>query len=294
MVPPRSRLCAGCPAPIVITTTTITQQTSEIALGRWRRAIRDGMLEAVGVSKRFGGIAAVDKVSLSVMRGEIAGLIGPNGAGKTTMFNLLAGNLRPNSGEIRLEGKSVVAVPAHRRLGLGLGRTFQIPRPFPDMTVLENLLLAAPAQIGEHILPNWLAATRVEREERRNREKALALLEFVELVPLAREPARTLSGGQRKLLELARVLMADPRIILLDEPAAGVNPTLLEAIIARIEDINRRGVTLLIIEHNMDVIARLCSRVFVMASGRLLCEGTPEEVAGDARVIDAYLGGAPT
>jgi branched-chain amino acid transport system ATP-binding protein len=133
----------------------------------------------------------------------------------------------------------------------------------------------------------------VAREERSNLEKALGLLAFVDLERLAREPARTLSGGQRKLLELARVLMADPRLILLDEPAAGVNPTLLETIIARIQDINRRGVTLLIIEHNMELIARLCSRVFVMAGGKLLCEGTPQQVASDARVIDAYLGGAP-
>ncbi|HUL08996.1 MAG TPA: ABC transporter ATP-binding protein [Candidatus Acidoferrum sp.] len=251
------------------------------------------MLEAVGVSKRFGGMTAVDDVSLAVQRGEVAGLIGPNGAGKTTMFNLLAGSLRPSGGDIRLEGRSVAASPAHGRLALGLGRTFQIPRPFPNMTVLENLLLAAPDQTGERILPNWLAPARVAREERRNLEDALALLEFVELGRLAREPARTLSGGQRKLLELARVLMADPRIILLDEPAAGVNPTLLETIMARLQDINRRGVTLLIIEHNMELVARLCSRVFVMAAGRLLCEGTPEQVAGDPRVIDAYLGGAP-
>jgi len=289
MMPPRFGLCARFPAPIVITTGTITQQTSE----NRGRAIGEGMLEAVAVSKQFGGMTAVDQVSLAVARGEIAGLIGPNGAGKTTMFNLLAGNLRPSGGEIRLEGRAIATAPAHRRLGLGLGRTFQIPRPFPDMTVLENLLLAAPGQTGEHILPNLLTPARVAREERHNLEKARALLDFVELGRLAREPARTLSGGQRKLLELARVLMADSQIILLDEPAAGVNPTLLETIIARIQDINRRGVTLLIIEHNMALIARLCSRVFVMASGRLLCEGTPEQVAGDPRVIDAYLGGAP-
>src|SRR5262245_10667076 len=175
------------------------------------------MLEAVGVSMRFGGMTAVDDVSLAVQRGEIAGLIGPNGAGKTTMFNLLAGSLRPSGGRIRLDGRAIEDAPAHQRLALGLGRTFQIQRPFPDMTVLENLLLAAPAQTGERILANWLAPARVAREERRNLEKALALLEFVELGRLAREAARTLSGGQRKLLELARVLMADPQIILLDE-----------------------------------------------------------------------------
>ena len=251
------------------------------------------MLEAHSVSRHFGGIKAVDGVSLSVARGEIAGLIGPNGAGKTTMFNLLAGSLRPNAGRIVLDGQSIENAPAHRRLGIGLGRTFQIPRPFPDMTVLENLLLAAPRQLGERILPNWFLSARVRREERRNLEKAAALLDFVDLGRLARAPARTLSGGQRKLLELARVLMADPQIVLLDEPAAGVNPTLLETIIARIADLNRKGITFLIIEHNMDLIARLCRRVIVMAGGRLLCEGTPPQVAGDPRVIDAYLGGAP-
>jgi branched-chain amino acid transport system ATP-binding protein len=209
------------------------------------------------------------------------------------MFNLLAGNLRPNSGEIRLNGRPVGRAPAHRRLALGLGRTFQIPRPFPEMTVLENLLLAAPRQTGERILPNWLRPGRVAREERQNMETALTLIGFVGLTRLAREPARTLSGGQRKLLELARVLMADPQIILLDEPAAGVNPTLLETIIARIQDIHRKGVTLLIIEHNMDLIARLCGKVFVMAEGKLLCQGTPAQVAADPRVIDAYLGGVP-
>ncbi|HTO85811.1 MAG TPA: ABC transporter ATP-binding protein [Methylomirabilota bacterium] len=251
------------------------------------------MLEAHSVSRHFGGIKAVDGVSLSVARGEIAGLIGPNGAGKTTMFNLLAGSLRPNAGRIVLDGQSIENAPAHRRLGIGLGRTFQIPRPFPDMTVLENLLLAAPRQLGERILPNWFLSARVRREERRNLEKAAALLDFVDLGRLARAPARTLSGGQRKLLELARVLMADPQIVLLDEPAAGVNPTLLETIIARIADLNRKGITFLIIEHNMDLIARLCRKVIVMAGGRFLCEGTPQQVAGDPRVIDAYLGGAP-
>src|SRR5262245_52992213 len=150
------------------------------------------------------------------------------------MFNLLAGSLRPNSGEIRLNGRSVARAPAHRRLALGLGRTFQVPRPFPGMTVLENLLLAAPRQAGEGILPNWFRPGRVAREERHNVETALTLIGFVGLTRLAHEPAHTLSGGQRKLLELARVLMADPQILLLDEPAAGVNPTLLETIIARI------------------------------------------------------------
>ena len=204
----------------------------------------------------------------------------------------MSGSLRPNSGEIRLNGRSVARAPAHRRLALGLGRTFQIPRPFPGMTVLENLLLAAPRQAGEGILPNWFRPGRVAREERHNVETALTLIGFVGLTRLAHEPAHTLSGGQRKLLELARVLMADPEIILLDEPAAGVNPALLEVLIDKIAEINRRGVTLLIIEHNMDLVARLCGRVLVMAAGRILCKGTPAEIRRDERVVEAFLGRA--
>jgi branched-chain amino acid transport system ATP-binding protein len=235
---------------------------------------------------------AVDGVSLTVKRGRIAGLMGPNGAGKTTLFNLVAGTLKPSGGQILLDGAPVEREPHHARLGRGLGRTFQIPRPFPAMTVIENLLLAARKQDGERMLPNLFSTAAVAREERQNIDKAMTLLAFVTLDRLARNPARVLSGGQRKLLELARVMMADPQIILLDEPAAGVNPSLIETIIARISEINARGVTLLIIEHNMSLLARLCSEVFVMAEGRLVCQGPPAEVVRDRRVIDAYLGGA--
>src|SRR4051812_11322433 len=170
------------------------------------------MLEVRSVSKSFGGMLAVDDVSASVERGEIVGLIGPNGAGKTTMFNLIAGSLRPSGGEIVLNGRSLLNAPAHARIRLGLGRTFQIPRPFAGVTVLENVLLAGQRQSGERILPNWFSGRRVAAEERENVAKAEALLELVTLAKLAREPARILSGGQRKLLELARILMADPEI----------------------------------------------------------------------------------
>jgi branched-chain amino acid transport system ATP-binding protein len=250
------------------------------------------MLETRSVSKHFGGVAAVDAVSLQVRQGEIAGLIGPNGAGKTTMFNLLAGSLKPSAGAVLLNGRRIDDLAAHRRLELGLGRTFQIPRLFGQMSVLENMLTAARGQAGERILMNWLPGQAVRAQERANAEKAMRLLDFVTLTRLAREPARVLSGGQRKLLELARILMADPKLILLDEPAAGVNPSLLETIIDRIQAINAAGVTFLIIEHNMDMVTRLCSRALVMVEGRLLCEGSPREVTRDPRVIDAYLGGA--
>lgn len=251
------------------------------------------MLEVRAVSKRFGGARVVADVSLSVAQGDIAGLIGPNGAGKTTLFNLIAGSLRVSSGEIHLEGNDITAEKPYRRMARGLGRTYQIPRPFADMTLLENILTAARFQSGEHMFANWVAPRRVAREEAANVEKAKEILDFLGLMKLWREPARVLSGGQRKLLELGRVLMADPRIILLDEPGAGVNPALLDTIIGRIAEINRRKVTFLIIEHNMDLVARLCSHVFVMASGRLLFEGTPAAVAGNTAVIEAYLGGAP-
>ena len=227
------------------------------------------MLRVEGVSKQFDGMMAVDDVSFAVERGQIVGLIGPNGAGKTTMFNLIAGALAPDAGRIRVEGRPVERRAAHHRLGLGLGRTFQIPRPIATMTVLENVMLSAQRQIGEGIAANWLRPAAVARQERANRDKAHGILELLTLGALAGQPARVLSGGQRKLLELARVLMADPRMILLDEPAAGVNPALLETIIERIRAINADGVTFLIVEHNMDVIGRLCGHVVVMAAGRL-------------------------
>jgi branched-chain amino acid transport system ATP-binding protein len=255
------------------------------------RKVRPPMLEVQEVRRRFGGSHAVDGVSFTVAAGAITGLIGPNGAGKTTMFNLIAGSLPLTSGTLTLEGHRIEREAAHQRLARGLGRTFQIPRPFPAMSVLENVLLAARGQLGERVLPNWLRPAAVAAQERRNIEQARAILDFVALDRLAEAPARTLSGGQRKLLELARVLMAEPRLILLDEPAAGVNPTLLETIMDRIVTLNRRGVTFLIVEHNMDLIARLCGQVFVMAQGRLLAQGPPDQVIRDPAVIEAYLGG---
>ncbi len=250
------------------------------------------VLMARNVVRRFGGLYAVNDVSFDVRRGEILGLIGPNGAGKTTMFDLLAGSVLPSSGQIVLNGITVSGEPAHRRIGRGLGRTFQIPRPLANLSLVENVMLAGQGQTGESLIANFLRPWKVRAEERLAEDKAMDLLDLVTLSKLAHEPARVLSGGQRKLLELARVMMADPAIILLDEPAAGVNATLLEVIMDRIREINARGVTFLLIEHNIDMVTRLCHRVLVMAGGQLICEGTASEVARDPRVIEAYLGGA--
>ena len=253
---------------------------------------RAAPIVASGLVKSFGGLRAVDDMSIVLNRGEMLGVIGPNGAGKTTLFNLLAGSVRANAGTIQIGGRDLTRAGADRRIASGVGRTFQIPRPFAEMTVLENVLTGGQGQAGERVWMNIVRPGRVATEERAAVDKARSLLEFVTLSALEGEPARILSGGQRKLLELARVLMADPEAILLDEPAAGVNPTLLELIIDRLLDLNRRGKSILLIEHNMEAVARLCGRVVVMAAGRHLTEGSPAEVASNPDVIDAYLGGA--
>ena len=249
-------------------------------------------LEAKGLVRTFGGLRAVDEMSISLRRGEMLGVIGPNGAGKTTLFNLLAGSIRPSAGSVYAAGRDLTRAGAEARIGAGVGRTFQIPRPFAQMTVLENVLTGAQRQSGEQVWMNLMRPAKVAAEEHAAVEKARGLLQFVTLSALEREPASVLSGGQRKLLELARVLMADPDVILLDEPAAGVNPTLLELIVDRLLELNAAGKSILLIEHNMDAVARLCRRVVVMAAGRHLTEGTPSEVANDPAVIEAYLGGA--
>jgi branched-chain amino acid transport system ATP-binding protein len=253
---------------------------------------RAPILEAHNLVKRFSGLVAVDGMSIALSDGEMVGLIGPNGAGKTTLFNLLAGSIAPTSGEIRIGSADVAREGPEQRIARGVGRTFQIPRPFAEMTVLENVLTGAQRQSGERAWMNFLRPGFVAAEERAAVERARALLDFVMLSRLENEPAKVLSGGQRKLLELARVLMADPQAILLDEPAAGVNPSLLELIIDRIVELNRQGRTILLIEHNMDMVTRLCGRVVVMASGRLLAEGPPDAVSRNPAVVNAYLGDA--
>lgn len=251
------------------------------------------MLQLDNVVRSFGALRAVDDVTLSVKQGTITGLIGPNGAGKTTLFNTIAGSLQADSGSIQLGGQRIDGLRPDQVFHRGLGRTFQIPRPLGALTVLENMLLAPVAQAGERFWNSWLARGTIRAQDARNRDKANEVLAFVNLSHLAERPARVLSGGQQKLLELARILMVDPSIILLDEPAAGVNPVLLQSLIERIAALHQRGVTFLLIEHNMDVVMQLCNPVVVMAQGKLVMQGTPQQVRSDARVIDAYLGDQP-
>jgi branched-chain amino acid transport system ATP-binding protein len=249
-------------------------------------------LEGRRLVKLYGGMRAVNGMSIALRRGEILGVIGPNGAGKSTLFDLLAGRVPPSAGTVLVGGAVLTRAGPDARIGHGVGRTFQIPRPFAEMTVLENVLTGRQNQAGERVWMNVLRPGKVAAEEKAAVDKARALLDFVTLLPLAGEPARVLSGGQRKLLELARVLMADPTAILLDEPAAGVNPALLEFIVDRLLTLNGDGKSILLIEHNMDMVARICGRVVVMAAGRQVTEGLPGEVVRDPAVIDAYLGAA--
>ncbi|MCL4188757.1 MAG: ABC transporter ATP-binding protein [Rhodobacteraceae bacterium] len=251
-----------------------------------------GQLEVREVAVAFGAVRAVDGVSLTAAAGRITGLIGPNGAGKTTLFNAIAGELRSQAGQILLDGHRLDGLPPHRVFAAGLARTFQIPRPFAGMTVLENLMTVPARQKGERFWMNWIARGAVRAEERAIRARAEAIMEFCGLAPVARSRAGAISGGQQKLVELARALMAEPAIILLDEPGAGVNSRLLDHLVDRIRALNARGMTFLIIEHNMDVIGALCDQVLVMAAGRRLAEGPPAAVIRRPEVIEAYLGGA--
>ncbi len=250
------------------------------------------LLQVRGVSKSFGGHRAVHEVSFALKAGAIGGLIGPNGAGKTTLFNCLAGFMKPTAGQVLLDGASIGGTSAAQVFAAGLARTFQIPRPFPEMTVLENVMLAPTGQLGESFWTNWFRPGTVATQEKKTREAARHWLDFVGLSDLQHQPARVLSGGQRKLLELARVMVAEPKLVLLDEPGAGVNPALLDQIVDKVAALNAQGTTFLIIEHNMDLVASLCRPVMVMAQGELLTSGDADTVLSDPRVVEAYLGDA--
>ena len=251
----------------------------------------DPILVVDRLEKRFGGNRAVDGASFDVERGSITGLIGPNGAGKTTVFNCIAGALRPDGGRVTLNGHDVTGWSPHRIYDRRLVRTFQIPQELSGMTVLENVMLMARDHPGERFWEPIVRPWVVRAREAEVREQAFAMLRQVDLEPLAHERAGTLSGGQRKLLELARALMAEPEIVLLDEPSAGVNPTLASRLVEDIKTINQeQKVTFLVIGHDMDVVARLCDTLIVMTAGSVLVEGTPDEVLNNAEVQEAYLG----
>ena len=252
------------------------------------------MLEVRDVSRAFGGVRAVNEASFAVERGSITSLIGPNGAGKSTLFNIVAGYLRGDSGSVLLGGRRIDRLPPHRVARLGLARTFQTARALGRLTVLENVVLAAPGHPGEQLGGAWLRRDASREFERRARERALELLRLVRLDGLSGDYAGTLSGGQRKLLDFARVLMLGPELLLLDEPMAGVTPVLREQLLGHILELRRdTGVTFLLVEHDMDVVMRASDRVIVLANGRVICEGAPDEVRRDPRVIDAYLGVHP-
>jgi branched-chain amino acid transport system ATP-binding protein len=250
------------------------------------------MLNVEGVYKSFGGLMAVCDCSFKVEKGSITGLIGPNGAGKTTLFNIIAGRYKPDRGRISFKDQEIDGLPPHRIFHQKLYRTFQITREFAQMTVLENLMLMPEDQMGENIWNTWFRAGTVKRQEHQLMEKAREVLDFVELGDLRNEYAGSLSGGQKKLLELGRSLMADPEMVLLDEPGAGVNPTLMKKLVDNIRRLrDEKNITFLLIEHNMDLIMELCDPIIVMSEGRKLAEGTPEEVRNNEQVLEAYLGG---
>lgn len=249
------------------------------------------MIRVENVTKNFGGIRAVDGVSLEIAQGSITGLIGPNGAGKTTLFNIIAGHFPPSSGQIYLDGEDVTALEPHELFHKGLLRTFQIAHEFSSLTVLENLMVVPGEQPGEELRDTWFNFAKVREVEAKVRERAREVIEFLEIPHLENELAGNLSGGQKKLLELGRTMMVDAKIVFLDEVGAGVNRTLLQTIARSIQRLNQeRGYTFCLIEHDMDFIARLCDPVIVMAEGRLLTQGTTEEVMNNEDVIEAYLG----
>ena len=249
-------------------------------------------LEVRNLRKLFGGIVAVDDASFTVEQGSLTGLIGPNGAGKSTTFNCITGALKPDGGTVRFQGEDITGMRPEQVANRGLVRTFQIARALPEMTVVENLMLAPQGQMGEKLWRSVLPAARdsVVTQERELRERVWETLEFFEIDHLAHERAGNLSGGQQKLLEMSRAMMTDPDMLLLDEPMAGVNPTLEDKLLERIHDLREDGYTFLLVEHDMDIIMENCERVIVMHQGSVLADDKPERVRSNEKVIEAYLG----
>ena len=250
------------------------------------------MLRVEGLVKTFGGLRALDGCSFEAAADGITGLIGPNGSGKSTLFNCVTGFYAHDAGRVSFGGAPLTGLPPWEVARRGIVRTFQQTRIFPRLTCLENLLFAPAGQPGEGLLPALLRPPRVRRREAVLRARAEALLARVELAPHADALAGSLSYGQQKLLELARALMTEPRLLLLDEPAAGINPALLERLVELIRALHAEGKGFLVVEHDMRLVMTLCQRVVVLDYGQTIAAGTPEEVAHDPRVLDAYLGSA--
>ena len=249
------------------------------------------ILKINNLSKFFGGLAAVSNCSLKIKKGSITGIIGPNGSGKTTLFNLIAGNLVSSKGTVLFNDEDITNIPSYELFSKGVLRTFQIAHEFTNLTVLENLMMVPGKQSGENLVNALFKPSIVKKEEAIVKEKALEVIDFLNLKHLSNELAGNLSGGQKKLLELGRTMMVDAKLVLLDEVGAGVNRTLLKEIGSAILKLNKeKGYTFCMIEHDMEFISRLCNPVIVMAEGSVLFEGTSEEVKNNEQVIESYLG----
>ena len=248
-------------------------------------------LEVRHVSKAFGGFRALDDVSLELDEGALFGIIGPNGAGKSTLFAVMSGFLPADSGEILLDGKNIAGLAPHTRAHAGVVRTFQVPREFGHLTVRENLMVSAPGQTGENLINLFTRPGQIRRDEDRIGGEVRSILEFLRLTDVADLPSGRLSGGQKKLLELGRALMVSPKLVLLDEPFAGVNPVLIAALAERIRELNARGIGFLIIEHDLSALTKLVPQLAVMDRGRIIARGVPGTVLEDPVVREAYLGG---
>ncbi len=249
------------------------------------------MLHISNVSKSFGGIKALNDVSLNIEKGKITALIGPNGAGKTTLFNVINGSLKPDKGNITLNDRNITGLDPHELFSRGVLRTFQISQEFESLTVLDNLMMVPGNQLGESILTTWIKSKEIKMEETINLKKAKEVIKFLSLEKLAYEYAGNLSGGQKKLLELGRTMMVEPKIVLLDEVGAGVNKTLLKKIGDTIIKLNKEfNYTFVMIEHDLDFISRLCSPIVVMAEGSILTIGEIDEIKNNNKVIEVYLG----
>ena len=261
--------------------------TEHNAASRYERP----MIKVEGLTKKFGGFSAVSDASLNIEQGSITGLIGPNGAGKTTLFNVIAGVHAPTTGKVFLDGEDITGLPPHELFQKGMLRTFQIAHEFSSLSVRENLMMVPDAQPGEALWDVWFHPARVRAQEKKVRDKADEVIEFLEISQVADELAGNLSGGQKKLLELGRTMMVDAKVVFLDEVGAGVNRTLLNTIGDAIIRLNKeRGYTFCVIEHDMDFIDKLCDPVIVMAEGTVLAEGTLAEIKANEHVIEAYLG----